>query len=228
MTRFRRISAVVLAASVLLTGCDGAGQSESAPIVTVDESLTPLLVTKTDFTGWSVQDFSDQVAEESKGTPKRKADPPECDSSDKTSLTSAVAAMVSQQQGKPGVLVSLSRQRVDTLVADTEKWLSDCKGFSSEQDGVRADATVQRLDPPASEADAQVGYEMESTARAGSETVEVSVAGYTAQVGDVLVMAVAMGGDAGIPGRRVMVNRDMLTDVFVAQVAKIKAAGAAG
>jgi hypothetical protein len=227
MTRFRRISAVVLAASVLLTGCDGAGQSESAPTVTVDESLTPLLVTRTDFTGWSVQDFSDQVAEESKSTPKRKADPPECDSSDKTSLTSAVAAMVSQQQGKPGVLVSLSRQRVDTLVADTEKWLSDCKGFSSEQDGVRADTTVQRLDPPASEADAQVGYEMESTARAGSETVEVSVAGYTAQVGDVLVMAVAMGGDAGIPGRRVVVNRDMLTDVFVAQVAKIKAADAA-
>lgn len=219
------MSAVVLAASVLLTGCDGAGQSESAPTVTVDESLTPLLVTRTDFTGWSVQDFSDQVAEESKSTPKRKADPPECDSSDKTSLTSAVAAMVSQQQGKPGVLVSLSRQRVDTLVADTEKWLSDCKGFSSEQDGVRADATVQRLDPPASEADAQVGYEMESTARAGSETVEVSVAGYTAQVGGVLVMAVAMGGDAGIPGRRVVVNRDMLTDVFVAQVAKIKAAG---
>jgi hypothetical protein len=227
MTRFRRVSAVVLAASVLLTGCDGTEQPESAPSVTVDESLTPLLVTKIEFTGWSVEDFSDQIAEESKSTPKGKADPPECDSSDKTSLTSAVAAMVSRQRGKPGVLVSLSRQRVDTLVADTEKWLAECKAFSSERDGVRADTTVQRLGPPASEADAQVGYEMKSTARAGSETVEVSVAGYTGQVGDVLVMAVAMGGDAGVPGRRVVVNEEMLNDVFVTQVAKIKAAGAA-
>jgi hypothetical protein len=220
------MGAGVLAVSVLLTGCDDIGQSEAAaPSMSVDESLTPLLVERSDFTSqWSVQDFSDKMSEESKDTASSKANPPECDWRDKTSLTSGVAAMVSERPNSTGVLVSLSRERVDTLVADTEKWLSSCHSFTSDKDGIQTNATVRRADPPPSEADAQVGYAMESEARAGSETVEVSVAGYTAQVGDVLVVAMAMGGDAGVPGRRVVVDQDMLADVFVAQVAKIKAA----
>ena len=43
--------------------------------------------------------------------------------------------------------------------------------------------------------------------------------------GMVLVLAIAMGGDAGVPGRRVAVDEKLLKDVFVAQVAKVKAAG---
>lgn len=93
----RKISALagaLLAAILVVAGCT------DEPAVTVDSSLTGLLVTGSDFpAGWHVEDVSQKMAEESANTGTGRADPPDCDSSDKTSLTSGVAATVSERQG---------------------------------------------------------------------------------------------------------------------------------
>lgn len=95
--KFSALAGALLAAILVLAGCT------DEPTVTVDSSLTGLLVTGSDFpAGWHVEDVSQKMAEESANAGAGRADPPDCDSSDKTSLTSGVAAMVSERQGTPG------------------------------------------------------------------------------------------------------------------------------
>ncbi|CDO29290.1 hypothetical protein [Mycolicibacterium porcinum] len=214
----RKISALagaLLAAILVVAGCT------DEPAVTVDSSLTGLLVTGSDFpAGWHVEDVSQKMAEESANTGTGRADPPDCDSSDKTSLTSGVAAMVSERQGTPGVVATLSREPGSELVAVTEKWLGQCQAFSVEKDGVKAEAEVHRLEPPASKADAQVGFDMTSTAGGGGETMKMMLKGYTAQVGDIIVLCIAVGGESSV--RTVEPDVEMLNTVFTAQVAKVR------
>ncbi|MFV8048519.1 hypothetical protein [Mycobacterium sp. 48b] len=210
-----KLAGALLAAAVVVAGCS------DEPTLSVDSSLTGLLVTGSDLpAGWHVEDVSQKMAEASAGADTGKADPLECDSSDKTSLTSGVAAMVSERQGAPGVIATLSRDPGSELVAVTEKWLSRCQEFTVDKGGVRAEAAVQRLEPPASKADAQVGFDMTSTAGGGGETVKMMIKGYTAQVGDIIVMCVAIGGVSSV--RSVVPDVDMLNTVFTEQVTKAR------
>lgn len=213
--KLSKVAAALLAATAVLAGCT------DDPTVTVDSSLTGLLVTGSDFpAGWHVEDVSQKMAEESGKSGTGPADPPECDSSDKTSLSSGVAAMVSERQGAPGVIATLSREPGSGLVAVTEKWLSQCQAFSVEKDGVKAEATVHRLEPPASKADAQVGFDMTSTAGVVGETMKMMIKGYTAQVDDIVVMCIAVGGESS--SRSVVPDVEMLNAVFTEQVTKVR------
>lgn len=77
-----------------LAGCR---DEADAPTVTMDASLRPLLVTRSDFpSGWQVQDLSDEMSKNSGGTESGRAEPAQCDASDKTSLSSGVVAMVTK------------------------------------------------------------------------------------------------------------------------------------
>jgi hypothetical protein len=225
MLKLLRGCAVVVAVSAVLAGCNGSDGKDDATgtSIAVDPSLTEELVTKADFTtGWSVQDVSKKMSE-SQNKSKGDTVPADCDSRDKTSLSSGAGAMVSETQGTPGVIVALSREHADSLVAETEDWLTRCTTFSVKGDGSSADVTVRRIEPPASMATSQVGFEMDTTGRSGGESVHVSVTGYTAQVGDVIVMCIAMGGEAASPnGRDVVRNIPMLDTVFAKQVDKVK------
>lgn len=210
-----KVAGALLAATVVLAGCT------DEPTLTVDSSLSGLLVTGSDFpAGWHVEDVSQKMAEGSAGAGGGRADPPECDSSDKTSLTSGVAAMVSEKQGTPGVIATLSREPGSELVAVTEKWLSQCQEFTVEKDGVKAEAAVRRLEPPASKADAQVGFDMTSTAGGAGETMKMKIKGYSAQVGDIIVMCIAVGGESSV--RTVEPDIEMLNTVFTEQVSKVR------
>ncbi|CRZ17424.1 DUF5642 family protein [Mycolicibacterium neworleansense] len=215
LRKLGKLAGALLAGVVVLAGCT------DEPTLTVDSSLTRLLVTGSDFSaGWHVEDVSQKMAEGSGGGGTGAADPAECDSSDKTALSSGVAAMVSERQGTPGVVAALSREPGSELVDVTEKWLSRCQTFSVQKDGVKARATVQRLEPPAGQADAQVGFDMTSTAGSGGETVKMLIKGYTAQVGDIIVMCIAVGGESS--ARSVVPDIEMLNTVFTEQVTKVR------
>ncbi|BBX34867.1 hypothetical protein MMAG44476_34846 [Mycolicibacterium mageritense DSM 44476 = CIP 104973] len=212
---------VFLVAAALLAGCR---DEADAPTVTMDASLRPLLVTRSDFpSGWQVQDLSDEMSKNSGGTESGRAEPAQCDASDKTSLSSGVVAMVTKNQQKvPNVIVTIAREPGSNLVAVTEEWLAKCYEFSVDKGDVTAEVTVERMAPPPSRAAKQVGYRLESQAQSGGESVTVKFSGYTAEVGELVVMCIATGGDAtGAGGKSIAPDVDMLNEVFAKQVAKV-------
>jgi hypothetical protein len=66
---------------------------------------------------------------------------------------------------------------------------------------------------------------MTSTAGDGVESITMTVKGYTARVGELIVMGITMGGEGSSPnGRDIEPDIDMLNTVFTDQVAKARTA----
>jgi hypothetical protein len=222
MAKILPSAAIVLAASTILVGCS----ETPASTLSVDSSLSSILVTDSDLPAdWTVRDVSDELAKAPNNNTSARAQPAECDSSDKTQLKSGVSAMVSETEGIPGTIITVSREGSDEVIPAIDGWLGKCQAFTVQANGATGHATVRRLEPPATGADDQVGFEMTSTAGDGLESITMTVKGYTARVGDLIVMGITMGGEGASPnGRDVEPDIDMLNTVFTDQVAKAKAA----
>lgn len=219
------VVAVVAAVVWNVSGDDGGSPQadQSSPTVTVDASLTDLLVTASDVDGdYTVIDISDEMADTELDSPVGKADPPECDSSDKTQLDSAVGAAATDGSNGNTAVVMLSRSEGLEVVKEIEDWLDRCPSFSVDVDGVTADAKMRTVDPPDTGADAQVGFEMETSGMESGIDVTVTMTGYVAEFGGITIMVMGVGGEEATPGGASLdIDTAMLDALYEAQVTKV-------